>query len=109
MPRIHSNLFIDIELTLQDDVSLTLVDLGRTLGVDRHTIERAVHLAAGVTFRKFKRLKQLERAQVLLKEGLLVKEVADKLGYRSSDAFSRAFNAVFGCPPRSLKRNYPQM
>jgi len=104
MPSQPHNLFADIELALHEDVSVTLVELARTLGTDRHNIERAVHLATGVTFRQFKKQKKLERATTLLNNGLYVKEIAEILGYSSPTALTRFIKNATGHTPRSMKR-----
>ena len=99
----HANLYADIELALNEDVSLTLVELARTRNTDRHNIERAVRLATGLTFRRFKNQMKLECAKTLLKEGLLVKEVAERLGYKSPEAFARFIKIATGNTPRSIR------
>ncbi|MEM9646465.1 MAG: AraC family transcriptional regulator [Planctomycetota bacterium] len=48
------------------------------------------------------RQKMLRAAELLLDEGMLVKEVADHLGYTDPFQFSRAFKRVFGVPPKNL-------
>ena len=103
MSRQPYNLFADIELTLRAEVSATLVELSRTLGTDRHNIERAVHLVTGVTFRQFKKQKKLERATTLLNKGLYVKEIAEILGYSSPTSFTRFIKNATGHTPRSMK------
>ena len=41
----------------------------------------------------------------LNEEGATVAELADRLGYRSEAAFSRAFKRVIGIPPGAVKRS----
>jgi AraC-like DNA-binding protein len=43
--------------------------------------------------------------EALRSEGTTVAELADRLGYRSEAAFSRAFKRVTGVPPGSVKRS----
>ena len=40
----------------------------------------------------------------LKEEGATVGELADRLGYRSEAAFSRAFKRVIGVPPGAIRR-----
>ncbi|WP_339748654.1 AraC family transcriptional regulator [uncultured Rubinisphaera sp.] len=48
------------------------------------------------------RLKMNSAAELLLDEGLLVKQVAAQLGYPDAFQFSRAFKRVYGVPPKQL-------
>ena len=48
------------------------------------------------------RLKMNSAAELLLDEGLLVKQVAAHLGYTDAFQFSRAFKRVYGVPPKQL-------
>ncbi|HCS51904.1 AraC family transcriptional regulator [Rubinisphaera sp.] len=48
------------------------------------------------------RLKMNSAAELLLDEGLLVKQVATYLGYPDPFQFSRAFKRVYGVPPKQL-------
>lgn len=41
-------------------------------------------------------------AELLLEEGLLIKEVAERLGFSDAFQFSRAFKRVYGIPPKQL-------
>lgn len=47
----------------------------------------------------------MEYAHTLLTDGLPVKEVAIKLGYRSQSHFNRSFRQVFSIPPSFIHRN----
>ena len=47
---------------------------------------------------------RLERASVLLGEGLTAKEVAFTVGFRSYAPFSRAFSDAYGMPPSEYVR-----
>ncbi len=48
------------------------------------------------------RLKMNSAAELLLDEGLLVKQVAAHLGYPDAFQFSRAFKRIYGVPPKQL-------
>ena len=48
------------------------------------------------------RLKMTEAAELLCNRTMLVKEVAEALGYNDSGHFSRVFKGVYGIPPKNL-------
>jgi AraC-like DNA-binding protein len=77
----------------------------KALGTNRHYVERAVHVGVGVTFKIFRTQKRLAYVQALQKQGLLVKQIAAKVGYRSPDAFSRFFKSETGNSPKRIKVN----
>lgn len=93
-------------LFLQPRASLMLVSA--ELGVDRHTLERAVRTLTGRTFAQLQRELLRDRAQLLLTESpaLSVKEIAFQLGYGSPRAFSRFIRVALGFSPSEL-RNVP--
>ena len=55
-------------------------------------------------YRFLMRRKMNHAAELLLEEGLLVKEVADRMGFADAFQFSRAFKRVYGIPPNRLVR-----
>ncbi|MCM2369290.1 AraC family transcriptional regulator [Aporhodopirellula aestuarii] len=50
------------------------------------------------------RKKMNHAAELLIEERLLVKEVADRLGFSDAFQFSRAFKRVYGIPPKELTK-----
>jgi AraC-like DNA-binding protein len=98
-----SKLFYRIDLELSKNPGIRLTDLARIAYTNRHYIQRAVHDAVGLTFRDFKKQKRLQRAITLLRRGLLVKQAAEQLHYRSADAFSRFVKAETGITSHSFR------
>ena len=82
-----------------------LCDMARELGIDRHTLERAVRNRTGTTFRHLQQEAVLVRALKLLNSEppRSVKEVCFLLGYRSPSAFSRALRRACGQPPTRIR------
>ncbi len=85
--------------------------------LDLHTVEEAaaqcditpIHLSrlfrrfGGVGAYRFLLRKKMNRAaEMLLEDQLLVKQVADQLGFSDAFQFSRAFKRVYGIPPKQL-------
>jgi AraC-like DNA-binding protein len=84
---------------------IALEEVARSLGVERHTIERAVRLELHSSFRVTQQRATLKKAQALLLRTpmLSVKEVAFALGYRSPQAFARFCRKLSGFSPAKLR------
>jgi transcriptional regulator GlxA family with amidase domain len=67
---------------LSANPSLTLHEIARTIGTDRHNIEHALRERWGISFRELKIKARLKGALTLLKEqpGRYVKEIAADVG-----------------------------
>lgn len=92
------SLFHEVDLKLEEKPRTTLRSLCLTLGVERHTIEKAVRSKKGISFRVFRQEKILERAIHLLREQghLSIKQIGYLVGYQSAAAFSRFIKAETG-------------
>ncbi|TWU46897.1 AraC family transcriptional regulator [Rubripirellula reticaptiva] len=53
-------------------------------------------------YRYLLRIKMNHAAEMLLEERLLIKEVAERMGFSDAFQFSRAFKRVYGIPPKQL-------
>jgi transcriptional regulator GlxA family with amidase domain len=99
-------LFAQIAGRLSTDPNIHLHALAQNLGVDRHTIEQAVRIHAGVSFREYRDAKRLNKGiALLLHSDLCFKEIALKLGYSAFDSFSRFIKRNTGDSPRQIRRN----
>lgn len=85
---------------------LSLEDLSRRTGVERHTIEKAVRRATGMTFRELRNRVMLEKAKALLERepNHSIKEIAFQLNYRSHRAFSRFVRTMAGHSPKDFRQ-----
>jgi two-component system, response regulator YesN len=99
-------LFHVINNHLLSSAHLSLEDLSRRIRVERHTIEKAVKQATGLTFRKLRNQVMLEKAKALLKSepNRSIKEIAFKLNYRSHRAFSRFVRTMGGYSPKEFRQ-----
>ena|SRR5437773_7288348 len=97
-----------IDELLSADPRMPLPKIARELGVERHTIEKAVRHVRRMSFREHRQEKLLERALFLLndKRGFTEKEVAAELGFASLEAFIRFIKAQTGTTPKEI-RNRP--
>lgn len=87
-----------IERDLENPPSLEM--LGREVGCSPFYLSRIFSQETGVSIPKFLRMKRVEKAAEMLREGKAnVTEAAVSVGYSSLSAFSKAFVEHFGCCP----------
>lgn len=76
----------------------SMSNIARELGVSERSLRR--HLAReGLDFRSLVAERRWEVAREMLRNGVVVKQVAGELGYRSTSAFHRAFRRWAGSTP----------
>ncbi len=82
-----------------------LEDLANMLCINRHTLQNAVKVSTGKTFRNYKQEMLLRRATDLFcRDGLLTqKQIAAMLGYSSREAFTRFIKRKTGLSPKLLR------
>src|SRR5439155_11925130 len=80
---------------------LPLGKLSENLGVERHTLEKAVHRIRRKSFRDYQNKRLLRKALILLaQEGnKSIKDIAMTIGYRTSEPFSRFIKTMTGRTP----------
>ncbi|MCI5860312.1 MAG: AraC family transcriptional regulator [Blautia sp.] len=61
-------------------------------------------LCFGMSFSSYLEQRRMARACELLKDGVAVKETAEKVGYCSDYSFRRAFKRVVGIPPSDFRK-----
>lgn len=86
----------------------SLTQLADDLGIERHTIAKAVKSTTGLTFRDFRKIELLKHARSFLKHesNRTIKEVAFMLGYRSQGSLSRFVRTAAGCSAKQLKMEH---
>lgn len=85
--------------------ALTAIRLAGVLGLSRSRFEHLFKAETGGRFRPTLRQIRLSKAQTLLaKSSLSIKEVAFRVGFQSTPAFSRAFQKQYGQPPSQWRR-----
>lgn len=82
---------------------MRMAEVALKVGIERHRIEAAVRAITGRSFKKLHQELLVERAQVLLREGRPIKQIAIDLGFRSQQAFHRFVVRNTGVPPTSLR------
>jgi transcriptional regulator GlxA family with amidase domain len=103
-------IFLQVRHNLELTPSMSLAQLSRNLRIERHTVEKAVKRAIGVTFREFRNGVLLRRAQDLLRDesNRTIKEVAFALGYRSQGSLSRFIRIMTGNSAKMIKTGKPK-
>jgi transcriptional regulator GlxA family with amidase domain len=84
---------------------LTLRELARSIGTDRHNIEHAMRKHCSPSFRELKKQARLNRAMILLLEGPIhysVKEIAADIGV-TPNALSRFIKLMTGYGATELR------
>ena len=81
-----------------------LKDLSLHLGQSVSFLTHNIPLEFGMSLKKFIRKKRMEKALVLLKKDMIVRECAFELGYTDEFYFSRDFKKYYGFPPSEIKK-----
>jgi AraC-like DNA-binding protein len=98
-------LFEEISVYLQESPSKTLVDISQSMRVSRRTIEKAVSISTGETFRRLREGVLLARVKSLFESRptLTIKEVCFAVGFKSSSSFARAIKRACDSSPEELR------
>ena len=83
---------------LGGDEPPSLEDLAASMHVSSRTLHRRL-AAEGKSFRELQSTARIARAEVLLKQGISITEIAHRLGYGDAANFTRAFRRHKGVPP----------
>jgi AraC-like DNA-binding protein len=79
-----------------------LAEIGRRLGLSPRTIRRRLE-DEGTSYRELVRTARLAEADRLLRAGLGIRDVSDRLGFSEPREFRRAFKRALGVPPSRLR------
>ena len=98
-------LFDRILSSLDESPSKRLADLSQTLQVSRRTIEKAIRLSTGGSFRLLREEILLVQAKALFasQPTLPIKELDFRLGFKSATSFARAVKRASGFSPEDLR------
>src|SRR5262245_32800109 len=99
-------LFAVVDSLLANNPRITLHEISDRLGVERHTVEKAVRLESKKTFRELQRQYLYRQACGLLSEfpPKPLKQIASNLGYSTVQAFHRFLVRNSGLRPTELRR-----
>ncbi|KAA8783952.1 AraC family transcriptional regulator [Paenibacillus amylolyticus] len=97
-----------IEEHLEEDIDLK--EAAKRAHCSEYHFSRMFSFLAGIPLSEYIRRRRLTLAAFELQAGdLRIVDVAVKYGYRSADAFSRAFQALHGITPSSVKSDAPSL
>jgi AraC-like DNA-binding protein len=86
----------------------TMAQLSRSVGTSQRSLQRAFNAAHGMAPQAYARGRKLDESLLLLRSGAMtIQEVAVRVGYANTAAFSHAFTARFGHPPTRELRQRP--
>ncbi len=92
-----------IEENLENDISLDL--LCDKLSMRPDALSRVFKQVMGEGYTEYVKKQKLNRAIALMKDDYSIKEIAEKLGYSSSQYFIKIFKEVYGITPYQYKKN----
>jgi AraC-like DNA-binding protein len=105
-----SLLFNKILLFIHQKPLSLLSDVCQELRISRGTLEKAIYMATGKTFRRFREEVLLESATTLLssRPTSSIKEISVDLGFKSARSFARAIKRICGFSPEQLRADTSQ-
>lgn len=97
--------FAQVQSRLEDNPQISIAKLSWELNVDRHTVGKAVKLAAGVSFRIWQRGLLFHQACALLEEipDVRIQVISSGLGYSSLAAFRKFVSRNCSLSPTALR------
>ncbi len=102
----HRILLAQEFISSQIDLPLRPLEVAKRSGFSVHHFHRIFRGLTGETMMGFARRLRLERAARQLRGSTRpVMDIALEAGYQSHEAFTRAFVAVFSCPPSEFKES----
>jgi AraC-like DNA-binding protein len=105
MPNKRNSLIDTVLRRLNGAPSTPLTDLTRELRVSRRTLQYAVRMSTGKTFRELRDELRVERVKTALESHptRAIKALSSELGYKSPRSFARAIKRACGSPPAKLR------
>jgi AraC family transcriptional regulator, regulatory protein of adaptative response / methylphosphotriester-DNA alkyltransferase methyltransferase len=104
--RLRASLFDDATTIVRSEYGsdLTLDELARRIASSRRQLQRAYAEVGATTFRNHLTSVRMETAAALLRRnGVTVREVASRVGYRQPAQFAKAFRRHHGMPPSRFR------
>ncbi len=81
-----------------------IIELAKTVGVDKKTLQSAFKDIVGLSIHKYVRALKMQQALTLMKQkNMTIENIAKEVGYNSKIHFYRAFENVFAMKPSRMK------
>ena len=106
----RTSLYEDATAIVNDEFAndLSLDDIARRVASSRRQLQRAYAEIGDTTFREHLTNVRMDRAAMLLSaDGLTVREVAARVGYRQPAQFAKAFRRRHGVAPSEYRAQTP--
>lgn len=89
---------------------ITLSELASFVNLTESYVSKLFKSETGVNLLSYVNMLKMEKAMdYLLDSNVMVKEVANKLGYDEQSYFNRIFNRYFGFSPSEVKANFTNL
>ncbi|AZQ61700.1 AraC family transcriptional regulator [Flammeovirga pectinis] len=107
-PIINGDLIIIYKLKnllqSQDEVDTSLNDICQRFPISERKLQRDFKTIVGCSMMEFRKMKRLEQAYTMIKEGkYTISEIVFKVGYNSNSHFTHSFKNYFGFIPSDVK------
>lgn len=100
---LKNKLTVLVEKNLENNISLDM--LCEELSMRPDTLSRVFKQVMGEGYTEYVKEKKLERAIAFMEEDYSINEIAEKLGYSTSQYFIRIFKSVYGVTPNQYKKD----
>ncbi len=97
--------FAERLLERMNDSDISLEDMAKRAGYELTALNRKLKAESGFTLGQLRSKFRIQRAQLLIRRGLKMSEVAKRTGIPDSNYFSRWFRLQTGMTPRQFKKN----
>ena len=92
-----------ILLNVDNDISLSMA--ADRLYMNKTYISESFKQKTGISFTEYVTLAKMERAKVLLNEDLKTYEIAEMLGFKDTEYFSKVFKKITGLTPTEFRHS----
>lgn len=102
----HGLIAAKVKAKLEVDPNAALVSMCRTLGIDRHTVDRALARHFGMTFQRLKNQVRDGKITAALNQDEVrsVKQAAHEAGYESAASLARRTRRTIGMTPATVRK-----
>lgn len=85
---------------------IDIMAISKYVGSSKSSVYNAFIDTVSMSAIKFLTRYKMKKAAEMLRQDMMIKEIAMALGYSSSCHFSKAFKANFGCSPSDWKKHH---
>lgn len=93
-------------LNANTDKSLSVFDIAKALNMSEPNVKKVFKKYSGMGVINYFNTLRINKAQTLLKSGISVREVSEKLGFSDQNYFSTVFKRISGVSPKKYKDSH---